>query len=475
MNHIALIRSQLALLEKLVPTEILAKPAGNHPAAIRWRLAHKILRQGGSIRWPLQLVELPLLARMLLDSVTLVTVTGGILEHLTLGDIGGFGDQQVQVQLRSRIADERQFEHVMVELSLAAWYSSQNYSAIPIQRGGWPDLRISLEQMAVPLYVECKRIQHSTENRLTKEVREANSQLRTVDEPSSGSAFFHLADCSPPIGEVSDAIPDRVISAASVIRRALAGEKNRSVGAVVLTWDDYSLVGTPPERTSVVLRRRFMRLDHEDVEGVRSLPISQPLFTGVTLMLGLDFDTTLVGVDTMVFTDLMKECEKWFRFTKEEVVEAFKNREKTEPFDLGEGTNCFLFAAPSALQLGTWNLVLATRIDNGLRIDLALRVPKKLVESCEFLTPLEMLERLAVVYGCNLTFGGFAGRFISRRSIVIPHLETTTGIIGIDMPKDHPVLQSMFVRFEPRGYGLVVKCALAFALDGTRLLPDLDG
>jgi len=294
MRQTEFFQRQKKLLEKLFsPDWFLEAKQKNHPAYLRWALCKKIIEQEGIIRFPEQKERLPEIGRIMLDSYIHVALTEGDIQQLTLGSLDLYGDKTVQKKIRSRITDPKQFEDLMVELYVAAWHKTNNHAIEPIEKEGYPDLKIEIPAIDIPVFIECKHLWTDSKNRLQKVIKKANKQLKKAAKeikiPSYGVVIL---DVSIPVaaGQVeNDNLPDKLQRIVDVVQSALSGKKNQFVGAAIIVWDDYMQLGKPPDRTLIAYRRRYKRVTHRSP----NLPIPEdlPLFEGYTTIYGLHWSS----------------------------------------------------------------------------------------------------------------------------------------------------------------------------------------
>lgn len=280
VNFISLLKSQISVLEHLFPPGWFRQPAAtSHPAYQKWKLCQELLTRGGKIGIH-ETDLLPQLARVFLDTSIIVTITKGDFQKYEAGSIRFYGDENVQKKLRTRVCYPNKFEDIMVELSYAAWNLQRGNAVEPLETDG-PDFLIKSSLLELPLYVECKHLRSGTRNRLQKEVRDANSQLKRVGTSSYGIAVFDVSDLIGVLRVDNDTLPPRLNEITAIIQNSLHAGKNRSIGAVLLIWDDYMLLGQPPDRTMVAFRRRGLVVPHSQPH--KQIPPHVPLFEGFTV------------------------------------------------------------------------------------------------------------------------------------------------------------------------------------------------
>lgn len=466
------IRAQKQFLETVFTKKTLEDPRQKHPAAVRWQLCVKLLQQGGSSRWPTQKAELPLLATMMLDAFALVKISGGDLQTFSLGNFSGYGDEGVQRKIKSRVNDYHHFQDLMAELSVAAWHQSEGHSVIPFEKEGWCDLKIVFAADDLPILLECKRIHVPTITRLAKHITKANKQIRQTCMAAYGVVVLDVTMFLSKSEQVlSDETPREIAAVVEPIRAMLSGPKNRSIGRVLLTWDEAGIVGTPPDRTLAVLRRSIRAIDHEPSVGVFRLPDTAPAFQGSTAWSAIDWDQSGERIERLRPSNLMKECKQWFSFTNEELIDSFVHYDKWQRIMLDENHYFILFARRSP-DKSSFILAVASREGTVLNLQFALRTPPSLYNELDLLTAHEMLEFLVSKYGLEVTVGGISSRFIAQRRIELAEGDMPS--FGVKTNQgDSALLFALVKMVERRAKSSILNCAFVFALDKTRLSADL--
>lgn len=467
-----LLRIQKQLLEDLFEEKTLRSLKSRHPAAARWRLCSKIVSQGGIIKWSEQGHETPLLAEAILDAITFVTVSAGDVQQMQLFDLSGYGDSAVQAKLRSRINNPSQFKHLMVELSVAAWHQGIGHHITPFEKEGWPDIRADAPGFEYPVFLECKRVEVLSNQRIAKHIQNANRQIKEVGTSAYGVAVLDVTGAiGSKLAPISDEKPPEIVQLIDAAREAISGPKNRCISRVLLIWDESGIFGNPPERTSIFLRRNVASIDHDPLVGVIMIPPELPLFGGNTIELPFNFSK--IEIDTLQISDLMKECSSWFGFTTDELIDAFNRRDKWERISVASDAGYVLFARQTTFKgRPSYTIALGRQIDHTLHLQFAIRIPFCLHNDVDLLSPLEMLQVTIERYGLLVTIGGIRGRFVLRHSF---EAETSdlSSFFHIHNPSNHDLLLSLLVKITPRDSVFAVDSALVFALDRTRLLMDL--
>ena len=310
MRRIEFFQRQKEILEKLFSPEwFFEAKQKKHPAYLRWTLCKKIIEQGGIIQFPEQKERLHEIGRIILDSYILMALTEGNPQQLKLGSLDLYGDEAVQRKIRSRITNPEQFEDLMVELYVGAWHKTKSHTIDPIEKEGYPDLRIEIPNINIPVFIECKHLWTGSKNNLQDAIKKANKQIkRTAKEIELPSYGAVILDVSVPVAAdqvENDNLSDKLLRMVDVVQSALSGEKNQSVGAAIIVWDDYMLMGKPPDSTLVAYRRRYKRISHRNP----NLPVPEnlPLFEGYTIPYWLHWTPRKLPIKEYVFSELFKK------------------------------------------------------------------------------------------------------------------------------------------------------------------------
>lgn len=289
MTRFEFFQQHVKLLEKLVSNDWFNKAKNKqHPAYKKWEFCKKMESQNGIIKFPEQTSELPIFAQTLIDSAILITVTEGNLQRLSMGSFDKF-TKPVKDKILNSLHHPTQFDDVMLELSFAAWHLMEKHKAEVLETSGYPDVKIIIPKTKIPVFAECKNIKVDKNNRIATEIKKANKQLKRVKEKHYGIAVLNVATPIKLHQVSTDIFPARVNEIISFIKGLLSSNKYRSIGAVILIWDDYIEIGKPPQKTLLAYRRRFIRIDHTPVEGCLSLPRNINLFKGFTSTYSLNW------------------------------------------------------------------------------------------------------------------------------------------------------------------------------------------
>jgi hypothetical protein len=267
----------------------------DHPAVKNWRLFNKLLGQDGerlSLRYPEQLDELQLIGQCMMDTSHIISATKGNLSKLKFGAIEKF-DISVKRKIESQLLNKRGYGDLLVELYTGAWYDSRGYDVQFLEENNYPDLKVMVNGIDKPIFIECKRLYSGSRNRIRNEVRDANTQLKSAigdDERSAyGIAVFDFSSYIPIIkmrntAEIPYKISNEIIP---FIEQSLKGYINKSVGAIIIMWDNYKIYDNIPAGLIFHYRRQIKVIHHPNPR--LPLPSNIPLIDGWEIEIGLSF------------------------------------------------------------------------------------------------------------------------------------------------------------------------------------------
>lgn len=218
----------------------------SHLAYRYWELCQKLLDQGGLIHVSQQLADLPLLARLSFDALNFINLTQGNVPLLQLGTHQHMGSPTVIQRIQERMVDIDDFEDVMAELDVAAWYKDktsqgERYRATLQEEYPylWPDILVEHGALPQPLLYECKRILSPHVNRVNSTMKNANNQLRSAKDHLTSPCYgVVLVDLSPTYtleahpGQAWPEPPEEVIA---LVEGMLRG-KNSHIDYLILVW-----------------------------------------------------------------------------------------------------------------------------------------------------------------------------------------------------------------------------------------------
>lgn len=470
MKRSQLFELQIKLLEELFPENWFnTTREKQHPAWIRWNLCKQILRQGTIIRYPDQEKDFNVIARMILDSLIFVTLTKGNLDNFILGSIDSYGDQAVQKKIKSRITDAYQFEDLMVELSFAAWHMSKKHTVFPWEKDNLPDIKIQLSNNDIPVVAECKNIRSASKNRINKVISKANSQIKAVSESNYGMVVL---DISIPISvtEVTnDDLPEQIIEIITMVQSALSGSKNRSIKAAVLVWNDYMILGTPPEMTQIAFRRRNFKIRHKHLK--YDYVEDTEIFDGYTVMYNLFWRKSEELPKEVVFTQQFRsEYENKLYIDIKSVIEVIKRYDRQESINFDNNKEIVILSRYFKIKNQVFTLVVfCEKQTQKLLVYSAFKIRDTLGDDIHLLSPLQLLTRFSSIYGLPITIGDLASKFIMAHKIPVKSTNPTQ-LIRIHNPENHSFTMNYLLKIERVGLKLYANCALVFCIDTEKYL-----
>lgn len=474
MRRIEFFHRQKEILEKLFSPEwFLEAKQKKHPAYLRWSLCKKIIEQGGTIQFPEQKERLHEIGRIILDSYILVALTEGNPQQLKLGSLNLYGNETVQKKIRSRITNPKQFEDLMVELYVSAWHKTKNHAIDPIEKEGYPDLKVEIPNINLPVFIECKHLWSGSKNNLQDAIKKANKQIkRAVKEKKFPSYGAVILDVSVPVaaGHVqNDNLPDKLQRIIDVVQSSLSGEKNRFVGAAIVVWDDYMLMGNSPDSTLAAYRRRYKRVSHRNP----NLPVPEnlPLFEGYTTSYWLHWTPRKLPIKECVFSELFKkECQDKFKISQTEVLKAIQKSDKMESVIFNGQKELIFFLRFIPAEQDFYMLVCAERRSQSLVIYWAFKIFADLCKEIRLLSPIQLLARFADAYGLPITIGSLTSKFIFAHRIEVSSSDPTR-LISIHNPENHSLMNYLLLKVSQKDRtSFIADCALMFCIDTTRYI-----
>jgi hypothetical protein len=276
-----------AVLASLFPHGWFEHPGNaSHLAAQQWKLCQLLVDQIGVVLYPSQVPLMPAVGQLLLDTLMWIRATEGDARSFEIGELEGYGDILVRKKIESRARDAAQYRDLMTELSVGGWYRAKGI-VTPFESEGYPDLRVD-NGSEPPLFIECKRLRVISEARVRAVIKKANSQIKRAAQEGvdayDGAVVLDLADAVGVRYGSSEWRPAVVNEVLGHARRALSGEKNRSVRRAWVTWDSYRYAhghGTGTKPTSLLaFRRHVAAVLHSGC--FRATAASTPAFGGYT-------------------------------------------------------------------------------------------------------------------------------------------------------------------------------------------------
>jgi len=463
------------ILEKLFSSDwFIKKKQKKHPAYNRWVFCNKIIEQG-VIRFPEQKEELHEIGRIVLDSFILITLSEGNLQQLKLGSLDLYGDKAVKKKIYSRITNPEQYEDLMVELYVGAYHKTKNRVVNPLEKEGYPDLRIDIPNVNIPVFIECKRLMTRSRNRLQEVIKKANKQIKEAIKDIGHPLYGVIVlDVSTPVaaGQVeNDDLSNELQEIINTIQNALSGQKNRSVGTAIVVWDDYMIMGKPPDGTLVVFRRRYKRISHTHENITLVIPEKLPLFEGYTTTQWLNWVPRKQPIKKYIFSDLFKrEFQNRFDISQADVIETIEKFDKDESIIFNKHKELLFFTHQIHSKRDFFILVCAERKDRSLIIYWAFKIFIDLCQEIQLLSPIQLLARFANIYGLPISIGKLTSNFIFIHKIKV-NSSDPIHFVSINNPKNHSFINCFLLKvFQADRNLFIADCALVFCINTTRYI-----
>jgi len=279
MNPAELFKFYKNILEILFPKDWFIKASETHEAFQQYKICNKVIAQKGIIKYPEQASELPAIGKIFLNSFVLSKITNSDMSRLIIGSLK-YGNKKVKGKIKQKFPDLQHFQDIMVELYMGAWHITKGNIVTPLEKEGLPDLMVNFPNVSETLYIECKNLHTKDKRRIADVICKANNQL----ENTKKHCYDCLAiDATIPIsaGYVQDdSLPSVASEIIEEIQSLLSGNEYRAIGSAVLIWDDFMILGTPPQKVAIAYRRRCHRIDHKNPK--KAILKSISLFEGFT-------------------------------------------------------------------------------------------------------------------------------------------------------------------------------------------------
>lgn len=466
----ALIRQLMVFIETLFPEgwieEQVSRSRSQHTAVQQWSLCEQVVNRGKvNLRGPKE--NLQAFGRILLDCLIWTTVTGGDDTKFSLGPLTAYGNDAVIAKIRSRITDSNQYDDLLVELAEASWLLGRGYAVSAIESLGMPDLRIEVSGVELPVYVECKHLRTMTQNAVSNHVKKANKQLKRPEEDHYGVLRIHVRGDFR-IELRSDDVPEEIAQVLSFVDRAVGGEKNRSVSAVIVSWDSYVTTGEEIGRPMTFFRRHCETIAHNSPRA-RSLPTHLEMFGGYTTMVAFTPSPSVGEITDIVITQLCEqESIQRLGIPPEIITQTVRSPDGTDWFVMEDAKFVLLSKAHEVGNDKGFIVVFAMVNEPRLEIMWALWVGVELEPGVGFISPLHMISELAHHFGLPFKLGGSTHTFVNYHREPLSGAPTASEImseiIQFERQPTDAFLSSV-VRIRETDGGMVAEVAMVFGVD----------
>lgn len=432
-----------------------------HPAVIRYNTINAFLKKQQGLQYPDETSLVLEIGSLLLDGFALIEA--GL-------DVTRAMDPEVLRQLRARASDPEQFGDQMAALAFWGMLRSKGIGAEIVEREGLPDIFVPLAA-SNGQWVEVKRIRLGTRPRRVRDViGDANDQMKRAEPNGIGSVYLQIERPQHKL-VFDDAVPPQVQSYLSEVQRELGSGHSRSVAEVIVAWDDYMVLGTPPERTSYFLRRRTLLFPHRTPRGPSRLP-RDSVVLGRTVMLPIIWRggpqtprrVHAVRAGNITVTELFRqECELTGDVRTAHAIEVLQNPEARAEYEI-DGEKVILATRRVTLGYEPYTLLIiaSSKEDGRTDIYLGFRLYDEAGKATgEMREPFEVFRTLLERYGTPVEVGDQVSIFIPRAKVPIAG-QAPSAIVRGRAPEGEPFLVSAIVKVnEPDG---IADVAWAFAI-----------
>ena len=442
----------------------LQKRFPKHPAVLRHEVMRRFLANELPLTYPNETTIVLSIGSIMLD-----ILSGDHAPEVLTSQLGA----EVLLQLRQRVADPNQFDDQMSALGCWSMLRSKGIEAHVVEADGLPDIRIALAESATH-WIEAKRL------RLGKQAKQVRSVLKSANKQIKragggvGSVYLHVERPQQRV-VFDDAVPAAVQQYIDEANRELYSGFARSVSEVIVAWDDYMLLGSPPARTMYFFRRRSKVLTHRAPRG-RSLLPADALVVGRTVVVPIDWGapdapsavvTPSIRVGATTVTELFRqECELPGYVRSVHAVEALSTAEASERYIVGDRT---ILLATRRIKQGHEPytlLIIAAEREDATEIYLAFRLYYASDYLQDDLVPGKAFEVLLRRYGVAMTLADSSGLFIPAVRVQ----GRADVILRAASPQGGEVLVHAMIRQDPAGFSDI---AWAFALAKARYAADI--
>lgn len=446
-----------------------------HPAVKRYDTITAFITHKAQLNYPDETNLVLEVGSLLLDGLALAPAISA--ESI----IDAIDDQEVIKQLRTRVSDPQQFTDQMAAMTCWDLLRTNGLTARLVEKEGLPDIIVSLIG-STNEWVEVKRIRiGSNPSRARNVIGKANAQIKRAGPQSVGAVYLSIERPQQRVA-FDDIPPPEVQAYIDEVKRELGSGCSRSVSLVIVTWDDYMLLGTPPERTNYYLRRRSLLLEHPAPHFKSCLLKNSSAQLERTIALPITWSSTMsrpkrlapIRVGRITVTELFRtECELTGDVRSVHAIEALQRPSAVADYAHGEGR---ILLVTKTISLGYKDYILLlfasvknvdqTEIFLGFRIyggeDLNLQNNPH---------PLDVFSVLLNRYGAPLEAGKHAGLFIPAAIVELPP-GGVQKLVRVQAPNEEPIILNAFVKVRD-GTPQMADVAWAFAIFTRRYRADV--
>jgi hypothetical protein len=441
-------RKEMRTLELLFDDPSLSKLRKRfpeHPAVSRYDLLARFVEGQVTLNYPNETDLVLGMGSSMLDVLSLPETPDEVIARLA---------PEVLEQVRKRVNDPAQFWDQMVGLQCWSLLRSRGLSVDVVEREGLPDLRASVGEPSGSQWIEAKRIRLGTNpERVRSVISTANKQIKRADE-GVGSVYLQIERPEQRV-VFGDEIPPRIQPYINEVYRELGSSFSRSVADVIVAWDDYMVLDSPPDSSLYALRRRSLVIGHTAPRAPSALP-GRALDLGQTVTLPIEWlgaehqpvATPSIRIGEVTVTELFRrECELPRYVRSVHAVEALTNADTLERHRFDDVTILLATRWADIPSKPYTLLVLAAERQPEAVTEIYLAF--RLCDEGDFrggkgLSPLKAFEELLGRYGAPIKVGNEIGTFIPRTRIERQPEEGQRLVQG-QVPSGQPICVNAFI------------------------------
>ena len=261
--------------------EELRKRSPEHPALAQLAGLRRVVEAAGIGTWPNEIGDFELYSEVLIDSMSWAPAP-------PYKDVFAELDENTRGWVVPSLRDPNRYEDVMAELYFWGRLRHGGHSCGLVEDEGMPDLVIC--QSGDPRHLEVKRIHVGTKpTRIAEVAKDANRKFKRADPDGAGTLLVSISR-EPGRARLDERVPNDVAPYVEAARLALHPGQLRSVGEILISWDDFLTLGAFPDSVLHSFFRRAVRIEHPE-------PRSRPLLleedsVGVTVVSGVRWPDT---------------------------------------------------------------------------------------------------------------------------------------------------------------------------------------
>jgi hypothetical protein len=243
----------------------LAKRHPTHPAVQQYLRLGEFIRSG--VNYPDEIEILREITSALLDRTVWADAPNN-QDYWTF-----IPNKGAQKRVQDSLFNPEQFHDTIAEVFFWSWLKEQEPSAELVEGVGLPDI-VVYRGTTKEIWLEVKRVRlGKNPKRIHEVISKANRQIKNASPEKAGLVFLSIERAVQRVA-LDDRVPNDIQPYLEEVERKLASGLNRSVGRVVVSWDDFVVDTEPGRSISYRFRRRSVTLTHCQPRARLPLPTS---------------------------------------------------------------------------------------------------------------------------------------------------------------------------------------------------------